>query len=158
MRRYRQCNVVERPDPCLVSMTANPRTMGMCTTISLRKFGRGWRRTILAPAMRMDPTPRTAGYNCRYTGDSRRLGGLQMLIAGYQVHQLLIPLDFSGAISEGPRARPSRQQGWCPFISLVRVDDEIGEFLGMRHRAISHGALSAKSLRLKALSFPCPCV
>src|SRR5205823_1329454 len=41
----------------MVSMTANPRTMGICTTISLRKFGRGWRRTGLAPAMRMGPTP-----------------------------------------------------------------------------------------------------
>ena len=32
-----------------------------CTTISRRKFGWGWRRTLLAPAMRIGPTPRTAG-------------------------------------------------------------------------------------------------
>ena len=37
--------------------------------------------------------PRTAEYNCLYSGDSSWLGRLHMVIVEYRVHQLLIPPD-----------------------------------------------------------------
>jgi len=78
-----------------------------------------------------------------------------MLIAGDQVDQLLIPpalVEQSSKVGGLEHFGNTR----CPFISLIRVDNERGELSGMRYRVISLSALSAKSLKSKVLTFTMP--